>query len=464
MSSQSRSPEWLIPLIVAIAFLMEQLDITIVSTAIPDMAISLHVSVIHLNLAISAYVLALAVFIPVSGWIADRFGACRTFVSALAVFTLGSALCGIADSMALLITARVVQGVGGALMTPVGRLILLNSFPRAQMLKAMTYTSLPAVVGPIIGPLFGGYLTTYASWRWVFYVNLPFGLLGMVLAARFIRMPPRSDLPPFDFFGFFILGTGVALAQGGLEMFSHHATHLSLLLLLLSAGILLKYWLRSRNHPHPVADLRLFRERSFTIATLGGGLSRIAMNGPMYLLPLLLQTGLGMSPLKSGSLTFLSIWGSVVVRIALSRLLKMTGFRELLIGGAIACSLILAGFSYIGHRTPDWWIAASILLFGLARALQFMTSNTLAYADIEERWLSRATSLGGLLQQLTVSFGVAISAALLGLLSRIDLHPGLDDFHVAFRILAVLPLLSLPMLWRLQDQDGARVRNLPARN
>lgn len=458
MKDDAASPEWLIPLIVAIAFLMEQLDTTIVTTAIPDMAQSLHVSVIRLSLAVSAYVLTLAVFIPVSGWFADRFGPRNIFIIALAVFTLGSALCGIATSLPMLIASRVIQGLGGALMTPVGRLILLHSFPRSQLVKAMTYTTLPAIVGPIIGPLFGGYLTSRISWRWVFYVNLPFGILGMFLALRFIRLQARSDTPPFDFSGFVMFGTAIALVQWALEMLNHGSVARAGALLGTSGLLLAGYVWHSRAHPHPAVDLRLLRERAFGIATLGGGLSRIAMNGPVYLLPLLLQVGLGMNPLQSGALTFLSIWGSLLVRILMGRLLRVMGFRTLLSAGALLCALTLAGFSRIGAATPVWWIALNIVFFGLVRAIQFMTSNTLAYADVAPQQLSRATSLGGLLQQLTVSFGVSLSAAVLAMLGNTALKPGLTDFHHVFLILAMLPLLSLPLILRLQQQDGAQVR------
>ncbi len=453
----------LIPLVVAVAFLMEQLDATIVTTAIPDMARALHASAVRMNLAVSAYILTLAVFIPLSGWFADRFGARRVFIAALALFTAGSALCGMAQTFPMLVATRVLHGLGGAMMTPVGRLILLRSFPRNQLVRAMTYMTLPAIVGPVIGPVLGGYLTTYLSWRWIFYVNLPFGLLGMALAYRFIREQPAEAPPRFDLPGFVLFGAGVGLFQFSMEGLGRQSPVVIGAAVLAAAGLVLAFARRSRRQSHPAIDLGLLRERSFGIATLAGGLCRIAMNGPVYLLPLMLQLGLGMSPVQSGSLTFLSALGSPLFRIVVGPALRRLGFRTLLLASGLACAAMLSSFALIGPHTGHAVIAAAIVAFGLVRSIQFMTSNTLAYADVAPERLSRATSLGGLLQQLTVSFGVGIAAASLGLLAPGAAGPRLADFHAAFLILAVLPLLALPVFTRLRAGDGAQVSgHLPA--
>ena len=447
----------LIAVVVAVAFLMEQLDATIITTALPDMSRALRTSSVDMNLAVSAYVLTLAVFIPVSGWFADRFGARRVFMSALALFTLGSVLCGAAQSFSMLVATRVLQGLGGAMMTPVGRLILLRSFERSQLVRAMTYTTLPAIIGPVLGPLVGGYLSTYLSWRWIFYVNVPFGLLGLLLAWRLVNPVPEEPDARFDFGGFVLFGAGVGLLQ-----FLMEALGLARASLLLAAGaacvaLLLGFVLRNRGRDRPAVDLRLLRERAFGVATLAGGLCRVAMNAPLYLLPLMLQLGLGMSAVQSGSLTFLSAMGSPVIRLAVGPALERWGFRRLLVGSALACSAMLAAFASIGHATPGWVIAATIVLFGAVRSTQFMTSNTLAYADVEPARLSRATSLGGLLQQLTVSFGVALGAAALRVLGAAHAMPGLAQFHAAFLVLALLPLLAIPVFARLHPEDGAVV-------
>ncbi|OYV40195.1 MAG: MFS transporter, partial [Thiomonas sp. 20-64-5] len=407
----------LLAMIVAIAFLMEQLDATIVTTAIPDMARALQVSVVQMSLAVSAYVLTLAVFIPLSGWCADRFGARRVFILALGLFTAGSMLCGMADSFAMLVAMRVLQGLGGAMMTPVGRLILLRSFPREQLVKAMTYATLPAIIGPVIGPLLGGWLTTTLSWRWIFYVNLPFGLLGMVLAARHLSAHNAQNPPPFDLTGFVLFGVAVGLLQFAMEGAAHLHGGVLAAMALSAVALLLAFTRRSRRQAHPAVDLSLLRERAFGIATLAGGLCRVAMNGPVYLLPVMLQLGLGMRPVQSGALTFLSALAAPLVRVIVGGALRRLGFRTLLLGSAVACAASLASFALIGPQTGMAWIGVTIVLYGLVRSTQFMISNTLAYADIPAPRLSRATSLGGLLQQLTVSFGVSMGAAWLGLLT-----------------------------------------------
>ncbi len=449
----------LIPLIVAIAFLMEQLDSTIITTAIPDMARSLATTPVRMNLAVTAYVLTLAVFIPVSGWFADRFGARRIFALALLIFTIGSALCGLSDSFAVLVATRALQGLGGAMMTPVGRLILLRSFPRSQFVTAMTYMTLPAIVGPVIGPLVGGLLTTYASWRWIFYVNLPFGLIGILLALRFIEDTPEAAPPPFDFAGFLMVGGGVALLEFGLESIGHPGIAAPAIVGVLLAAVLLLLGFAhyARRVAAPAVDLGLFRLRSFAVGTLAGGLCRIAMNGPPFLLPLMLQVGFGMSPVVSGSLTFVSSLGAVMVRVVASRMLRSFGFDRVLSGSAVAGSVALAGFGLLQPDTPRWLIGASIFVFGLIRSTQFMTSNTLSYADMPGPLLSRATSLGGVLQQLTVSFGVSFGAMLLGLVTRQGESLTPARFHEVFVLTALLPLLAVPGFLKLRPEDGAQV-------
>lgn len=457
----------LIPLMVATAFLMEQLDSTILTTAIPDMARSLATTPVRLNLAVTAYVLTLAVFIPLSGWFADRFGARRIFVLALGLFTLSSALCGLAQSFAMLVATRVLQGLGGSMMTPVGRLILLRSFPRSQLVSAMTYTTLPAILGPVIGPLLGGFLTTYASWRWIFYVNLPFGVAGMLLALRFLQeVPAEEPAARFDFAGFALFGCAVGLLQMGMEALGHplFSEVLTGAVFALAVLLLAVFAYYARRVAVPVVDLSLFRQRSFSVGTLAGGICRIALNGTPFLLPLMLQVGFGLSPIGSGSLTFLSSAGAIVVRLFIGRLLRSFGFTRVLVVSAVCSSLTLAGFTLLQPSTAHWLVGAYVVLFGLLRSIQFMTSNTLSYADTPGQQLSRATSLGGLLQQLTVSFGVSFSAVLLELLSAHGRLLTPARFHEVFLFTALLPLLALPGFWRLRPEDGAQVSGYrPAR-
>ncbi|MGE0119010.1 MAG: DHA2 family efflux MFS transporter permease subunit [Dongiaceae bacterium] len=454
-----------IPLVVAFAFLMEQIDSTIIVVAIPQMASELGTTVLRMNLAITAYAVTLAVFIPISGWFADRFGARRIFSLALCIFTLGSILCGMATSLEMLVATRVLQGLGGAMMTPVGRLILLRSFPREQLFTAMIYMSLPALLGPAIGPLLGGVLTSYVSWRWIFYVNIPFGLAGILLCLRFIDAPPSDLRVGFDVPGFLMVGSGLALLQFGIESLTDPATPLSELVAIgiVAAGFLCAFVWYSRRVTSPAIDLSLFRFRSFIVGTLAGGLCRIGINGALFLLPLMLQVGFGMSAIVSGSLTFFASVGAMIVRLISIPLLKTFGFKHVLIVSAILSSVMMVGFSFMTPDTPHWYIAIYTMAFGLVRATQLMSANSLAYADMPSEQLSRATSLGGVLQQISMSLGVSISATLLSSVA-ISAHSLVtDDFHQVFLLVALIPLLSIPGFLFLKPQDGARVSQYESR-
>ncbi len=359
----------------------------------------------------------------------------------------------------MLVLTRGLQGFGGAMMTPVGRLILLRSFPREQLFTAMIYMSLPALIGPVVGPLLGGFLTTYASWRWIFYINVPFGCLGIALALRFVEESRRDSLAKFDFRGFLLVGLGVALLQYGIENIGRPAIPYAAIALVLAAALsfLVGFFFFARRVRAPAVDLTLFRSRSFRIGTLAGGLCRIGMNGVPYLLPLMLQVGFGMSPVKSGALTFVTAFGSLMSRSILTRLLRWLGFDRLLFWSALVAALIVGGFAAVGPDTPYWLIAIHIVLFGIIRSTQFMTSNTLSYSEMPADQLSRGTSLGGVLQQLTVSFGVSLSAMLLGLLTSEGEPLTPERFREAFLIMAVIPLFALPGFHALRAEDGAHV-------
>ncbi|HEY1384432.1 MAG TPA: DHA2 family efflux MFS transporter permease subunit [Dongiaceae bacterium] len=449
----------LIPLTIASAFLMEHLDSTIITTAIPRMAVDLGTTVLRMNLAVTTYVLTLAVFIPVSGWLADRFGARRIFVLALLVFTASSALCGLVENLPQLVVARCLQGLGGAMMTPVGRLILLRSFPRSQFVTAMLYTSLPALIGPVMGPLVGGFLTSYASWRWIFYVNIPFGLLGCVLALRFIEDVRDERTAGFDFLGFLMVGVGLGLLQLGIENLSRPILGSAMIATVLAAAIvlLLAFAVHSQFHAAPAVDLTLLRLRTFRVGTLAGGICRVGMNGVPFLLPLMLQVAIGLSPAQSGTLTFALALGAVGLRPISIRLLRLLGFDRVLLWSAIAGAILIAGFALVRPGMSYGLIVGYIALFGLLRSAQFMSSNTLSYADMPADKLSRATSLGGVLQQLSVSFGVSAAALLLELVKGPDHVLTLEDFHQTFLLMALVPLLAVPGFLTLRPEDGTRV-------
>jgi EmrB/QacA subfamily drug resistance transporter len=449
----------LIPLIVAFAFFMEQLDSTIVTTAIPDMARSLHVPPLLMTLVITSYILSLAVFIPVSGWIADRFGARRVFASALLIFTIASALCGMATSLPVLIATRVVQGFGGAMMTPVGRLVLLRAFPRSELVTAMTYVSLPAIVGPTIGPVLGGILTTYANWRWIFYVNVPIGLIGIALALRYVEDTKVPSPPRFDVAGFVLCGAGLSLLQFTIENIGRPlVARVFMAFAGMAAALLLAtYWGHARRRADPALDLSLMRVRTFRVSTIAGGLSRTGVNAVPFMLPLLFQIGFGLTPVRSGALTFVVSLGSLAIRPISARLLRAFGFRHLLVGNGIICAAVIAAFALTTADTPQWLILLHVIVLGVVRSIQFVSTNTLTYVDVPAAKLSRGTSLGGVIQQLTVSFGVSIAAMLLGLIAGPGRLPDVADFHIAFLLIALLTLSATPGFLLLAPTDGALV-------
>lgn len=456
---RSRKLRLIIPLTVAFAFMMEQLDSTIITTAIPDIARSIGTTPLQMNLAITSYVLSLAVFIPVSGWFADRFGTRRVFASALVTFTIASGLCGQSQTLAEMVVLRILQGFGGAMMTPVGRLILLRAFPRSQLLTAMTYMTLPAVIGPTAGPIIGGLLTTYANWRWLFYVNIPVGLIGIALALRYVEDAKLPKPPRFDVPGFLVCGAALGAVQFGIEAVGHPVlpTAATSGLFVAAAVLLAAYALYARRRTDPVIDLGLFANRSFRVSTLVGGLSRTGANAVPFMLPLMLQIGFGMSPIESGTLTFAMSLGTLAVRPATLLLLRLWGFRRVLIANAVFTAAVIASFALLDATSPRWVIFAQVVVFGIARSTQFMATNTLTYSDIPSSSLSRSTSLGGVIQQLTISFGVSIAAALLAVVSPSHVTPSIADFHLVFVLMALVTLVSAPGFLLLHRGAGAHV-------
>jgi EmrB/QacA subfamily drug resistance transporter len=422
------------------------------------MAESFGRSAISLNLAITAYLISLAVFIPVSGWVADRFGMRRTFIAALGIFTLGSLFCAVAPDFWTFIAVRVLQGMGGAMMTPVGRLILLRAFPKRELVRAMTYFTVPVVVGPTLGPILGGLITHYLGWRWIFLVNLPFGVIGMAAAWHFVREHRLTSPPRFDAAGFLLTALAFVLLQIAIQVVGERG-HLATAGLLLLAAVLffLLYIRYMRGRADPALDLRLLRIPSFRIGVLSGGVSRIGLNSVAFLLPLMLQLGFGYSPIHSGFLTFIGSLGTILIRPLVGRLLKLFGFGRLLALNAAYAALGVAGFALIGIGTPDWAILAWGLLFGVGRGLQFTTLNTVSFVDTPPEKLSRSTSLSGVAQQLTMGFGVAIAAALLKTFGHVGSAVSVATFHHVFLIMAVLTLVSIPGFLMLNPEAGSAV-------
>jgi EmrB/QacA subfamily drug resistance transporter len=447
-----------IPLVVGCAFFMEGLDSTMIAVAIPAMAKSLAESPLRLNLVIASYLLSLAVFIPVSGWIADRLGTRIVFCAAVLIFAAGSALCGIATSLPVLIAFRVIQGFGGAMMTPVGRLILLRSFPRASLVSAMNWMTIPAMIGPTVGPIVGGVLTSYFSWRWVFYLNIPMGVLGALL-GWFLFENYRAPAPQrFDVGGFLIAALGLFLFEFALENLGRPmiVPWVGELFFPISVAILYLYVRHARASPAPVLDLNLLKIKTFRIGTVTGGVCRMGLDATPFMLPLLFQVGFGFSAMQAGLLTFSSTLGAMLVRVGSRPLLRRLGFRRALVFGALGAAAVTAIFALLDAGTPIWIIVACVLASGCVRSIQYLALNTISFADVPSPFLSRSTSVSGVFQQLARGFGVALGAALLALVAAGD-HVTVDNFRVVFLLIAVIPLVSMFGFMQLSEDDGAEV-------
>jgi EmrB/QacA subfamily drug resistance transporter len=448
----------IVPTVVAGAFFMDGLDSSIISTSLPQMAASFHVSAPQMSAAITSYLISLAIFIPISGWIADRFGARQVFCAAIGFFTLGSVLCGLSNSLPALVLSRVVQGFGGAMMTPVGRLILTRVFPKDQLMKAMGYYMLPGMIGPTMGPLVGGFITTYFTWHWNFYINVPIGLVGMVIALRYIpdvRMPRPSA---FDITGFIIIACGMGTAQFAIENLGRHTIDnaVEAMLVGLAIAILAGYWIYARRRYAPVLELKMFRCRTFSIAVLAGSVIRAGIATVPFLLPLLLQVGFGLSPFQSGLLTFLNTAGAMSMRAWVRHLVRRFGFRSVFMCGVFLDSGLMAGFALFEPTTPHLLIAAYLFVFGVLRSAQMIGMSALAYSDIADENMSKATSIFALAQRLSQSLGVGISATLLAFLAGTG-PIALLDFKIVFIAIALLMASSALGFRRLKPEDGWQV-------
>jgi EmrB/QacA subfamily drug resistance transporter len=451
----------IVPLIVACALFMQNLDSTVIATALPSIARSLHEEPLRLNLAITSYLLSLAVFIPLSGWMADRYGARPVFCWAIAVFTLGSAGCGVAENLATLIAARIIQGMGGAMMVPVGRLVLLRTVPKTELVRVLAFLSMPALLGPVLGPPLGGFIVTYSSWRWIFYINLPVGILGIVLGRLFIGDIRETDVERLDVRGFVLAGVGLAGLTFGLEAVGRGALPVMVVGGLITGGAICfaLYILHARHASYPIIDLALMRIPTFRASIYGGSLFRIGIGALPFMLPLLLQVGFGLNALGSGLITFASAAGAMTMRVTATPVIRYFGFRRVLVSNTVIAGVFMTSYGFFGPATPHWLIFIALLAGGFFRSLQFTSVNTLAYADVPASVMSRATSLASMAQQLSVSFGVGIAALLLHLTMMLRGETALSagDFPYTFFAVAMLSFTSLIMFRSLAPEAGAEV-------
>ena len=437
---------------------MENLDSTVLSTSLPAIAASLHEDPISLKLALTSYLLSLAVFVPISGWVADKYGARTVFMAAIVVFTAGSMLCGQSHSLPEFVLFRVVQGLGGAMMVPVGRLVILRSVPKSELISALAWLTIPALLGPVIGPPLGGFITTYFNWRWIFYVNVPIGALGLVLTWKFITNVMEADTPPLDKTGFALSGLGLSAFVFGLAVLGENAGSLTVGFLLTAAGaaILALYVWHARRIDNPVIDLRLLRIPTFRAGVIGASFFRIGVGAVPFLLPLMLQLSFGLSPFQSGSITFAASAGSMLMKATAAPIIRRFGFRNVLIVNALISSAFLAATGFFTAGTAHAIIIATLLTGGFFRSLEFTSINALSYADIEQADMSRATSFASVAQQVSLSLGVALGALILqgarGLSGETAITQ--SDFALAFWIVSAISAISVVSFLRLPIGAG----------
>ena len=455
------SRDRLVPLIVAVALFMENMDSTVIATSLPAIAADLHTSPLTLKLAVTSYLLSLAVFIPASGWTADRFGARQVFRAAIAVFIVGSIGCAMATSLSSFVAARIVQGIGGAMMTPVGRLVLVRSIDKRALIDAMAWVTVPALIGPVIGPPLGGFITTYFSWHWIFLINVPIGLIGIFLVTRFIEDIKAETPERFDLVGMVLAGLGVAGLAFGLSVVGLDLLPWPLVAALIGGGgvSMLAYLAHARRTSSPVLDFSLLALPTFGASFLGGFLFRLGVGALPFLLPLLMQLGFGLSPLQSGLITFAAALGAIGMKAMAAPIVRHFGFRRVLIINSVICSLFLAACASFTPSMPVAFIVALLLIGGFFRSLQFTAINAMAYADVEPARMSRATTLASVGQQLSISTGVAVGGLAVEAAVHLRSHTAITaaDFPAAFLLVAAISATSAFIFARLPPDAGSEM-------
>jgi EmrB/QacA subfamily drug resistance transporter len=459
----SDTAKHLLPWLVAVGFFMESLDTTILNTAVPAIAAALKVPPLSMKAVLASYTLSLAVFIPISGWMANRFGTRRVFASAIGIFTLGSFLCGLSNDIHLLVACRILQGCGGAMMLPVGRLTMVRTFAKSELIGAMSFVAMPGLIGPMLGPLLGGLIIAYFHWSVIFFVNIPIGLCGLYMVYRHLPNYREQRNYPLDIVGLVLFGSGISLLSYVLEVFGE--TSLSgrevLGLLTIAAALLGAYGLNTTRIAHPLLRLGLVRIRSFRVAVSGNLFTRLGIGGIPFLLPLLYQVGLGFSPIQSGLLIMPQALAAMSLKLTMPHILKRFGFRRVLIVNTITLGLMIFLFSTIDTGTPVWLIVLMAFTYGFLTSLQYTSMNTLAYADVNAREASGASTIASTIQQMAVSFGVATASLAAALFVPDRVHATgpemIHGIHLAMLALGALTIVSTVVFSRLKAGDGDAV-------
>jgi EmrB/QacA subfamily drug resistance transporter len=453
----------LLPWLVAVAFFMESLDTTILNTALPTMASAFHVAPLSMKSVLTSYTLSLAVFIPISSYVADRFGTRRVFASAIGIFTFGSLLCGISTDMRLLVACRILQGAGGAMMVPVGRLTMVRTFAKSELIRAMSFVAIPSLIGPMLGPLVGGLIVGFLHWRIVFFVNLPIGLAGLYLVYRHLPDYREAHVDELDVTGLVLFGSGVALLSYVLEIFGEHTLSPTEIagLLAISLALLAAYGRHAVSVPHPLLRLAMFRIRTFGTAVAGSFITRLGVGGMPFLLPLLYQVGLGFTPVQSGLLIMPQSVAAMSLKMTMPKILTRFGYRRVLLSNTVLLGATMALFATIGPNTSIGSIVVQAFAFGFFSSLQYTSMNTLAYADVTPAQTSMASAIASTMQQMSMSFGVAAASLTAAVFipdrSRADVPQTIHGIHDAFLLLGALTVLSAAVFRGLKREDGDNV-------
>ncbi|MCA1924516.1 multidrug transporter subunit MdtD [Buttiauxella noackiae] len=454
MTKTARSMAGL-PWIAAMAFFMQALDATILNTALPAIAHSLGRSPLAMQSAIISYTLTVAMLIPVSGWLADRFGTRRVFMFAVSLFTLGSFACAMSNSLGELVIFRVIQGIGGAMMMPVARLALLRAYPRSELLPVLNFVTMPGLVGPILGPLLGGVLVTWASWHWIFLINIPIGILGLIYARKYM---PNFTTPRrgFDMTGFLLFGLSLVLISSGMELFGERivASYIGILTILGGLALLAAYIWHARRHPTPLIALPMFRTRTFSIGIVGNLASRLGTGCVPFLMPLMLQVGFGYSALIAGCMMAPTAIGSLLAKSTVTQVLRKLGYRKTLVGVTLVIGLLIGQFSLQSPGMEVWLLILPLFIQGMAMSTQFTAMNTITLADLTDENASSGNSVLAVTQQLAISLGVAVSAAVLRLYEGIESINTVEQFHYTFLTMGAVTLVSALVFLLLRPKDG----------
>lgn len=455
-----------VALIVAIAFFMQSLDTTAVNTAIPSMAESFSTDIVHLSAGITSYLIALAIFIPVSGWIADRFGTRKVFCTAVILFILTSGLCGLSQNLEQFVLFRIMQGMAGAMMTPVGRLAVLKTSTKENLVTTMAYITWPALVGPIIGPLVGGYLTTYWSWHWIFYLNIPIGIACVLLAWHFIPEDKEEEGPKrrFDFVGFVLSGLALAGFMNGVELLSREDVpyYVSAIIIVVSLGLLFFNVRYSRHISNPLIDYSVMRIPTYKVTIFTGSLSRMVIGVTPYLVPLMFQAGFGLNPFESGTLFLATMVGNLAMKPATIWVMRHYNFRTVLVVNGFLVALFTFFTALLLPQTPTIIIVLVMFFSGMFRSMQFSAITTLAFADIPQEKMTPANTLYSTIQQMSSGMGIAMGAVFLRFSNMINggtEYYTVADFRLAFIFVAVLGVVSLYGFTKLAPDAGDVVRN-----